>query len=157
MVYRLMQSARNTVYGPGSRTTAQIAPVMELFGDEIRAVTAIQGKFAQSPIRAAVIAHMVDGHDDAIEQFASLNAMDFDAMTPAVQSLMRQIIDGGLIKRDLHALAGRAWRAFHPGSSQISQLRVKDMTVPLGELREALLAAETRRGKKNSGWLQAAE
>ena len=91
---------------------------------------------AQSGVLTAAVVHLVNGHDVA-GQIKALNLMDFDAMTPSVQALTRQIIGGTIKGRDW--MTARAWRALDPKNSGSTQIRVIDPLPLIAEMRTILI------------------
>jgi hypothetical protein len=122
-------------------SSAQIATTLEWSRDIIErvvSVTPARTKFTSSPIQLAVCAHIMAGEREALNRYIAFRSLEFDDMSPAAQSFVKQIVSKKASTRHTWELAARAWRAFSSQSQDASRVLVKDVSVPLAEMEKAV-------------------
>jgi hypothetical protein len=123
-------------------TYDQYGEIYDVFGAKVEYMDAHVGHhkkgMASAPVIAAAVIRLVEGHDvgDKIRAMTNLN---FSAMSPAIQSFVRQVINGDMKGRD--DIMARAWRAFDPKGQNVSFIRVSDPKPMIEDMRAIVIRA----------------
>jgi hypothetical protein len=97
----------------------------------------VRSLVSRAPIRAAVVLCYQERHGDVIEQYKRMVALDFEGMTPVVQSLVRQMMrmkgngaggSGSAAREDLFA---RALVAFSSKARDNSKIQISNARTQL--------------------------
>ena len=126
----------------GSPSSQQVASVLAWSRDAIDEVCAVAGtksKFTSSSVQLPVVVHVMAGNTDALEMMAALKNLDFDAMTPSLKSLTKQIMEGKASTRNNQwDLSARVWRAFNPANWANSRVQVKEVSSSISEMSKVV-------------------
>ena len=136
MVAQVLAMAATILHRCNAVTTDQILPLKQtklygLAGDLWRHCNTNRHFFSATPIRLAACVCVMDGAPQSWVwgQYRAMVALDFDAMTPASQALVRQVqrtrghgkSSGGVWRNDVLA---RGLRVFDPSRAHLSKIQI---------------------------------
>jgi hypothetical protein len=112
-------------------------------GDAVLQMLAACGTTARgrtsAAIKAAAALRIMQGHKAyVLEQWRAFVLSDFDAMSPIIKALYRQVVDDPQTTgkaKDQNARAARAWVAFDPGKKNLNKIQINDIEKQLSEMR----------------------
>lgn len=98
-----------------------------------------QKLWSSASIRTAAVLRMLSGGDkDYIcMSYYALVQMEFDSMSPVVQTLFRQVTSGGVNARSLDLFA-RAFKAFDIRNAQMTTIQINDTAKVAAQAREII-------------------